>query len=154
MGIFDFIKGKKESPVTPPQIVRKTVLVVDDEQFIRESYQDLLTSEGYNVITANHGQAAVTLAAQYIPDLILLDIMMPVMDGMRALAFLQSDPKTSHIPVIILTNAGSVGNMEKARNNFAHKFLIKSNTSPEQVIEIVKDTLKGEPVKTPTQLPV
>jgi CheY-like chemotaxis protein len=152
MGLFDFIK-KKEVPTTPLQIPQHTVLVVDDEQYIRESYQELLTDEGYNVITANHGQAGLTLATQYRPDVILLDIMMPVMDGMKALTYLQSDTRTAGIPVIILTNAGSVNNMEKAKNNFAHKFLIKSNTSPEEVLEIVKDALTGKPMQTPAQIP-
>lgn len=151
MGIFDFIKGKPE-PV-PVQAPKHTVLVVDDEQYIRESYQELLTAEGYSVITANHGQAGLTLATQYKPDVILLDIMMPVMDGMKTLTYLQADSRTSRIPVIILTNAGSMGNMEKARNNFAHKFLIKSNTSPEEVLGIVKDALAGRQMKTPVQIP-
>jgi CheY-like chemotaxis protein len=152
MGLFDFIK-KKEVPATPLQIPKHTVLVVDDEQYIRESYQELLADEGYKVITANHGQAGLTLATQYKPDVILLDIMMPVMDGMKALTYLQADTRTVSIPVIILTNAGSVTNMEKARNNFAHKFLIKSNTSPEQVLQIVKDAISGRPMQIPTQIP-
>ncbi len=153
MGMFDFITGSKADPV-PVQTPKYTVLVVDDEQYIRESYQELLQGEGYKVITANNGQAGLTLATQYKPDVILLDIMMPVMDGMKTLTYLQSDSRTSKIPVIILTNAGSMGNMEKARNNFAHKFLIKANTSPDEVLGIVKDALSGKPMRTPAQIPV
>jgi CheY-like chemotaxis protein len=149
MGLLNFFN--KKPPAAPPQPVSKgTILVVDDEKFLRDFYQELLTGEGYQVITATNGQEAL-IAAQKMPNLILLDIMMPLMDGNEVLKRLNLDPKTKNIPVILLTNAGNLNNMDHAKLYSAYKFLIKSNVSPPEVLDTIKEALTNPTVqKTPS----
>ena len=143
MGIFDYFKGNTPPPSTPPADPKYLVLVVDDEQFIRESYQDLLISEGYKVITASNGQEGVNKAAQYHPDIIMLDLLMPIMDGMTAIPELKNNPTTKDIPIIILTNAGSVENIKQASYYNVFTFLIKINVAPEDILKILRQSLLG-----------
>jgi CheY-like chemotaxis protein len=148
MGILNIFKTQPPSVDAPESKFR--VLITDDDDYIREFYQELLTENNYDVITATNGQECLQLVAQYFPDLILLDIMMPVLDGMKTLEKLQVNPQTAQIPVLILTNAGSMSNMEQARINSAFGFLIKANSSPEEVLQKVKEPLIG---KTPHIIP-
>lgn len=78
------------------------LLVIDDNPDIRELLRELLSDE-YNVIMADNGKSGVKLAAKYVPDLIICDIMMPVMDGMECCSMLKNETATSHIPVLMLT---------------------------------------------------
>ncbi len=79
------------------------VLVIDDEPVVRQVVNRLLTGEGYQVIEAPYGQAGYQMAISEKPNIILLDLMMPVMDGFQVLSKLKSNPETRPIPVIILT---------------------------------------------------
>jgi two-component system, OmpR family, alkaline phosphatase synthesis response regulator PhoP len=147
MGLFDLIK-KAPTPqnVAQPKFV---ILVADDEMDIREVYSDLLTEEGYKVITAKDGQEAVSQAYYNRPDLILLDIRMPVIDGIDVLKKLKTYPQTNQIPVLILTNAGTTGNMQLAKKNYADSFIIKANMSPPEIVEKVKFSLAGKTPSSP-----
>ena len=82
----------------------KTILVADDEWAIAEVLESLLADEGYRVIIANNGKQALERLAEWPPDLIMLDFMMPVMDGKATLQALQADPKTANIPVIMMSS--------------------------------------------------
>jgi len=81
----------------------KKILIVDDEKKIRELLELRLSSEGYEVVQAHHGEEGVEQAQKHLPDLILMDVMMPRMDGVEAVKCLQEDPATRDIPVIFLT---------------------------------------------------
>jgi DNA-binding response OmpR family regulator len=85
---------------TEKQTMNKTILVVDDEARLVSLVGNYLTQEGYRVVTANNGQEALTIASQAKPDLIILDIMMPVMDGYE---FMQEHRKERNTPIILLT---------------------------------------------------
>ena len=80
-----------------------TILIVDDNPDNVELLEEVLQSQGYRTLTAPNGHEAIRLAASELPDLILLDIAMPVMDGMEVLQVLKSDPSTSPIPVVFVT---------------------------------------------------
>ncbi len=82
------------------------ILVVDDEVYILHILEFSLGAEGFEVITANNGEIAVEKAIQEKPDLIVLDIMMPVLDGYETCRRLKREPETKHIPVILLTAKG------------------------------------------------
>ena len=86
-----------------------SVLVVDDEQAIREFLDDVLTGEGYQVSTASDGQAALTQLAAAPPDLVILDIMMPVLDGREVLKRMRADPALSHVAVLVMSAAADPG---------------------------------------------
>ena len=82
----------------------KTILVVDDEWAIAEVLESLLSDEGYRVIIANNGRQALERLAEWPADLILLDFMMPVMDGRATLEAVRKDPKTVDIPVVLMSS--------------------------------------------------
>ena len=82
----------------------KTVLVVDDEKRIRELLEMRLVSEGYQVILGQNGEEGVEMAKKYIPDAIIMDVMMPRMDGAEAVRLIQEYPMTRNIPVLFLTS--------------------------------------------------
>ncbi len=138
MGILNFLKKPQQ---VAPQVEKHKVLVVDDEQYLREFYQELLMRQGFEVLTATNGQEALTSVAQTPPQLILLDLMMPVMDGIEVLKNLWQNNLTKQIPVIVLTNAGDLSNMDKAKFYSTYKFFIKSNVSPEEIIKTVNEAL-------------
>jgi DNA-binding response OmpR family regulator len=79
------------------------VLIVDDERKNRDLLEVLLSQEGYELATATCGEDALTMIAETPPDLILLDVMMPGMDGYQVATRLKSDPKSAHIPVVMLS---------------------------------------------------
>ncbi len=87
-----------------------TILVVDDDDSIREITQMTLeVVAGWNVITADGGAVAIELARQHRPDAVLLDLMMPIVDGRATFKALRADPSTQHIPVILLTAKLQIG---------------------------------------------
>lgn len=81
----------------------KRILVADDSAMFRQLEQNLLAQHGYTLIHASDGAQAVRLATAESPDLVLLDVQMPIMDGNKALSILKSNERTSHIPVLMLT---------------------------------------------------
>lgn len=113
----------------------KTVLVVDDIESNRRLMTDLLVSRGLNVLTAENGQDAVNITATYLPNLILMDIVMPVMDGHEAVRILKSDEKTKHIPVIVIT-----ASIEDQK----HEEMIKNGVEGYLTKPVVPDTLMIE----------
>lgn len=103
-----------------------TILVVDDEKELRNTLKNALESEGYDVITAENGLSGILMAQEKKPDLILLDISMPVMDGFTALFKLKQNPATKDIPVIILTGQYvDEENLERGFNLGAVEYLYK-----------------------------
>jgi CheY-like chemotaxis protein len=88
-------------------MAQKTVLLVEDDLEIRDILQDLLEAEGYDVVPASHGRQALEFLTatprESLPDLVVLDMMMPLVDGSQVLASMKSDPKLSPIPVVVLS---------------------------------------------------
>ncbi len=89
------------------------ILVVDDDIINRRLFKSILDTEGYETLQAPDGGTALRLAKESKPDLIILDIQMPVMDGISAFALLQEEPSTRHIPVIALTSYAMEGDRKK-----------------------------------------
>ena len=112
------------------------ILVVDDEVAMRALLTDLLEDQGYQVLTAVDGEAALLSAITEQPDLILLDICMPGMDGMEACAKLRNNPVTSDIPVIFLTAFDTDERLEQAIDTGANDFLGKPINSIELKVRI------------------
>lgn len=103
----------------------RTLLIIDDEPDIREIVEMLLTDDGWTVLQAASGAAGLALARQAQPDAILLDVMMPVLDGPATLAQLQAHPATARIPVIFLTAKAQCSEIERLRSLGAAGVLIK-----------------------------
>lgn len=109
----------------------RKILVIDDEEDLLEVVEDVLAGNGYKVITASNGADGVQLAIEENPDLIMLDIAMPKMDGLEVLSRLRGLKETSTIPVIMLTGKGSTDNIFQAERSRATEFLIKPVPSRE-----------------------
>lgn len=124
-----------------PNKNKKVILLVDDDPLIIRMYQKKLTTDGHKVLTATDGEEAMVQVIKETPDLILLDVMMPKMNGVETLKTLKKDSKTENIPVIILTNLGDKPeDIEAAKNMGALDYLVKSKTSLKELSEIVKKT--------------
>ncbi len=114
------------------------VLLIEDSDFVRTTFLTVLMTGGFQVSAAKDGNEGIAAINKEKPDLILLDLMMPVMDGFKVLSFLKGDPKTADIPVIILSAKGNLEEIQKAMSLGAKDFLIKSTTPPKKVLEKVK----------------
>lgn len=123
---------------------RKTILLVEDDAFVSDIYQTKISSEGFNVILAENGLEAIKKLEKNIPDLILLDIIMPYMDGMETLRKIKSEEKWKKIPIILLTNLSEKERIEEALGIGAEDFLIKSHFTPSEVISKVNMVLKNK----------
>jgi len=119
----------------------KTILFVEDEQTLQKTLGDALSKVGYKVINAMDGETGLKLAQTKMPDLVLLDIVLPKKEGFEVLAALKEDPKTRDIPVIILTNLEKMEDIEKALRLGATTYLIKTEYALENVMEKIKKCL-------------
>ena len=115
------------------------ILVVDDEETVRRVLRSLLQKEGYEVIEAEDGRAGVELAKKEDPDVILMDLRMPVMDGLKACRLLKKDKKTKNIPVLVIT-AISESKMEAVKTGIDD--FINKPFDTEEVLIRVKSMLK------------
>jgi two-component system cell cycle response regulator DivK len=93
----------------------KRILVVEDHEDNRQILRDLLASAGYEMIEAENGEAGVAAAAAHHPDLILMDIQLPILDGYEATRRIKSDPALKSIPIIVVTSYALSGDEDKAR---------------------------------------
>ena len=116
---------------------KKRIVVADDEPFILSALQDTL-SDSYSVTTASNGAEAIKVAQKVLPDLIILDVMMPEMDGLEACKNLKRDKATSSIPVILLTAKGQITDIEKGFKSGADAYVVKP-FSPARLIEKVEE---------------
>jgi CheY-like chemotaxis protein len=119
----------------------KTILFIDDESALQKTLGEFLRQEKYNVLSALDGEIGLNMARTEKPDLILLDLIMPKMNGFETLAVLKSDPATSLIPVIVLTNLEDLNDIERAVEAGADSYLLKAHYSPDEVIEKINQIL-------------
>lgn len=115
------------------------ILVIEDDQFLRDLYRELLTEAGYKVDLAEDGEIGMNkfLVGGY--DLVLLDIMLPKVDGLEILRKVkEKPPKTANGPVVLLTNLGQDSIIKEGFNLGASGYLIKSSMNPDQVLSEVK----------------
>ncbi|HWT55740.1 MAG TPA: response regulator [Candidatus Microsaccharimonas sp.] len=108
---------------------KKTILLADDEQFIVIAYKDGLERAGYSVVVAHDGEEALQQAQATHPDLILLDLIMPKMNGFEVLRSLKEDANCATIPVVVLTNLSQSNDEEEARTAGAVDFVVKADIS-------------------------
>jgi DNA-binding response OmpR family regulator len=120
---------------------KQTVLLVEDDEMLHSMYIQKFTREGYEVLSGYNGAEGVQLAEEYKPDIVLLDIIMPKMDGFAALKKLKKNDATSAIPVILLTNLGQEEDIKKGKELGAADYFIKANHTPQEVVDKVKEVL-------------
>ena len=120
----------------------KHVLVIDDEKDLREAMMTALSYEGFKVETAENGKEGLTKALTLQPDLIFLDILMPVMDGIEMLKLLRSDPWGKEVPVIVLTAVDSMGKIAEIVEQGSNEYLPKASTTLGKIVERAKAHFK------------
>ncbi len=120
---------------------KKRVLIVEDDQALINLYDKKFSNSGYEVIRAEDGQQGVEKAEAEHPDVILLDIMLPIMNGFEVLKRLKKSNAIDKIPVVILSNYGETKNVTEGLVSGAVEYLIKVEHTPEEVVNIVDDAL-------------
>jgi two-component system cell cycle response regulator DivK len=118
----------------------KRVLVIEDTEDNRQILRDLLTNAGYDVIEARDGAAGVETACLSRPDLILMDIQLPVLDGYEATRQIKSDPALRHVPIIAVTSYALSGDEAKTRAAGCDGYISKP-FSPRKLLEMVRQYL-------------
>ena len=116
----------------------KKILLIEDEKIIINLLRKKLTQEGYDVLTANNGKQGLEMATNKKPDLILLDIIMPGIDGFEVMEELNKDNELKKIPVIIVSNSGQPVELSRAKKLGVKDWLIKTEFDPQEVLEKVK----------------
>lgn len=119
------------------------ILIIEDDPLISRMYESAFKFEGFEVDFASDGKEGLAKIQKDMPTLVLLDIMMPVMNGLEVLSAVEADPKTKSIPVIVLTNLSGTADAEKAIALGAVKYIIKSQYKPKQVVDMVKEILSA-----------
>lgn len=119
----------------------KKILVVEDELPLAQVLSDKLRAVGYEVATAGDGQTGLEKATSWKPDLILLDIVMPIMDGMTMLHKLRETPEGKKTAVILLTNLSDSEHVYDATANGVFDFLVKSNWDLDDLVDEVRTRL-------------
>jgi CheY-like chemotaxis protein len=128
-------------------VAGKRVLVVDDDRVIQQLLEVNLELEGYQVAgTASDGQEAIAMAAELKPDLILLDIMMPKMDGLEVCRHLKADPKLSKIPIVLLSARAQDMDIREGLEIGADAYLTKP-FDPVELLDVVGRLLAGERIQ-------
>ena len=120
--------------------MKKKILVVEDEESLLRLESILLSSKGYNVVGVKDGKSALEMAAKEKPDLIILDIMLPEMDGIEVCRRIKADPATSSIPVVMLTSKKSRQDVEIGTEAGASAYITKPFKTA-MVIEVIEGLL-------------
>jgi two-component system, cell cycle response regulator DivK len=119
----------------------KCILVVEDQADNRQILRDLLGNAGYELMEAENGEEALSAVAGHRPDLILMDIQLPVMDGYEATRRIKADPAFKAIPIIVVTSYALSGDEGKAREAGCDAYVTKP-FSPRQLLATIRDYLK------------
>ena len=119
----------------------KILLIVEDDPLMSRLYQKIFTFEKYSVESAGDGLEGLEKARTVKPMLILLDVMMPKMNGLQVLDKLKADPDTKDIPVVVLTNLASEKDAETALLKGAVKYIVKSEHEPKEIVAMVKEII-------------
>ncbi|MBW6432076.1 response regulator [Patescibacteria group bacterium] len=117
------------------------ILIIEDDRYISKMYQLKLSLEDYDVQVAENGKQGVDKIKQFMPDIVLLDILMPELDGFEVLKIVKADPVTKEIPVLIMSNLGQEDHVEKGMKLGALGYIVKSQYTPSKVVEKIKSVL-------------
>jgi len=120
----------------------KKILIVEDDKFLRELMARKLSQENFEIVEAVDGEEGIKKIKDTIPDIVLLDLILPGIDGFEVLAKVKEDTTTNSIPVIILSNLGQTEDVERGMKLGAIDFLVKAHFTPNEIIEKIKVILE------------
>lgn len=119
------------------------ILLAEDDRFLRRAAEATLRQRGFTVLTAADGEEALRRARAEAPDLILLDLIMPKLQGFEVLRALKGDSATAHIPVIVLSNLGQPTDVQRTMESGAAAYFVKANLSLQDLVRRVEELLPG-----------
>jgi CheY-like chemotaxis protein len=119
----------------------RRILVAEDDRFLRKAAEMALKRHGYTVVTAANGEEALRAAQSVLPDLILLDLIMPKLNGFDVLQALKKEAPTAQIPVIVLSNLGQDRDVQQAMDAGAAAYFIKTDLSLQALVQRVEEAL-------------
>jgi DNA-binding response OmpR family regulator len=119
----------------------KKILIIEDDSFLSNIYKTKLTKEGFSILMADNGEDGLAMIQSEKPALVLLDIMLPKMDGFELLEQVNKDARLKKIPIVIMSNLGQDSDVEKGKRLGAVDYIVKSDTTLEHVIETINKYL-------------
>lgn len=117
------------------------ILIVEDDLVLKKALVDYLGGENFEVLGAEDGETGVEMALREKPDLILLDIVLPKKDGYQVLKEVKANKETANTPIVLLTNLGSIADVEKALELGATTYLVKADYKLEEISAKIKGIL-------------
>ena len=123
----------------------RLILLAEDDRFLRKAADTALRRHGFSVVTATNGEEALEALRTMKPDLILLDLIMPKVQGFEVLRSVKENPATAHIPVIVLSNLGQEGDVKRAMESGATAYFVKANLTLEDMVTQVESVLAAHP---------
>ncbi len=118
------------------------VLLAEEDIFLGEIYKKKLEALGYKVTQVQNGEACIKEVEKKVPRIVVLDLLLPKLDGFAVLDILKKGSKTKHIPVIVFTHLGQKEDVKKALQLGAHGYILKHHTKPEDLIHKIEEILK------------
>ena len=120
------------------------VLIIEDDSYISDMYRIKLESENFEVVTAKDGIVGIRIIEKQKPDIVLLDIVMPKIDGFSVLKTIKKNPELKEIPIVLLTNLSQKENVERGFELGADSYIIKAHFTPSEVVKKIKDILEKQ----------
>ena len=117
------------------------ILLAEDDKFISKAYHDGLVRAGFEVLAVEDGEQVLPKVKEFMPDIVLLDLIMPIKNGFEVLEDLSKEAKLAKIPVIVVSNLGQDSDVDKAKSLGAVDYLVKSNYSLKEIIEKIQSHL-------------
>lgn len=117
------------------------ILIIEDDRYISKMYQLKLSLEGYEAEVAENGRQGVDKVKDFMPDIILCDILMPELDGFEVIKILKEDEQTKNIPILIMSNLGQEDHIQKGMQMGAIGYIVKSQYTPSKVVEKIKEVV-------------
>lgn len=121
---------------------KRKILIVDDDDSLRNALKDKINQEGFDALTASDGEEGLKIGIKEKPDLILLDVFMPKINGIKMLKKLREDEWGEHVPVLLLSNDDDPEHIRETLKDNATDYLIKSDWGLEDIIKKIKETLR------------
>jgi CheY-like chemotaxis protein len=119
----------------------KKILLIEDDKFLRELMNKKLITLGYDVVTAADGESGLVMIKETKPDVVLLDLILPGINGFEVLEKAKQDPDIAAIPIVILSNLGQGEDIEKGLALGAKDFLVKAHFTPQEIVNKLKSIL-------------
>lgn len=131
------------SIILKPETKMDKILIIEDDKFMRELLTRKLQGEGMEVGVAQDGEEAIKKIKEELPKLVLLDLILPGLNGFEVLKEIKSNPATAKIPVIILSNLGQTEEVEKGLKLGADDYLIKAHFTPDEIVDKIRKVLEA-----------